>query len=110
MKVPPLRFLQKFFAEFERGFCHGLEGRSHLRVRASDSGGRGRDYHSGGDGGLKNTRRLKTYKVRTGGARTQNGMSEDFKALVAYWMAYYDFLEAMSQDARFVWLYGTLEE
>jgi hypothetical protein len=58
---------------------------------------------------VKNTRRVKHDKVRTGGARTQHGIPEEFKALMAYWTAYYDFLDLMVKDARFVWLYGDVE-
>jgi hypothetical protein len=48
--------------------------------------------------------------VRSGSHRTQQGTPEQFKALLAYWMAYYDFIDMMSEDPRFVWLYGDMEK
>lgn len=58
---------------------------------------------------MKNTRRVKHDKVRTGGARTQHGLPVDVRAQIAYWMAYVEFLTTMTEDARFVWLYGDME-
>lgn len=59
---------------------------------------------------MKNTRRVKFDKVRTGGARTQRGLPDDVKARIAYLNALTAFLETMQEDARFVWLYGSVEE
>jgi hypothetical protein len=93
-----------------KGDFGGLEGHYHLRVRVGDLGRCCHQHCAVGDWRVKNTRRVKHDKVRTGGARTQHGIPEDFKAQVAYWTGYYDFLDAMSEDVRFVWLYGDLED
>lgn len=58
----------------------------------------------------KKVRGSKYETVRTGGARTQQGLPSDIKAQVAYWMAYIEFLTMMTEDPRFVWLYGDMEE
>jgi hypothetical protein len=48
--------------------------------------------------------------VRSGASRTQQGLPQDLKAQAAYWMAYIEFLVTMTEDPRFVWLYGDMEE
>lgn len=58
---------------------------------------------------MKNTRRVKLDVVRTGGARTQKGLPQEVRGQLAYLVAYIEFLDKMSEDPRFVWLYGDEE-
>lgn len=48
--------------------------------------------------------------VRSGSHRTQQGVPQDIRAIMAYWAAYIEFLVTMTEDPRFVWLYGDMEE
>jgi len=57
----------------------------------------------------KRMRATKYERVRTGGARTQQGLPDDIKAQLTYWTAYIEFLDMMCEDPRFLWLEKELE-
>lgn len=51
-------------------------------------------------------RGVKYDTVHVGAGRIQRGLPQDVKALIAYFAAYTEFLERMSEDPRFVCFYG----
>ena len=58
---------------------------------------------------MKNTQRVKKQLVHMGGGRRSQGLPADVVAQLAYWQAYIEFLDTMSEDPRFFMVDKELE-
>lgn len=58
---------------------------------------------------MKNSLKGNVVKHKMSNGRIAEGVNKHAKGEIAFWMAYIEFLTTMTEDPRFVWLYGDME-